>query len=56
MKLELGGRHDAEHVTYLVRYSNDGGENWLALTVGLPASTFVVDLDTLPGGTAAFSR
>jgi hypothetical protein len=56
MSLEWEGRHETEPLTYLVRYSNDGGENWLGVAASLIEPRFEVDLDTLPGGTAVFSR
>jgi len=49
-RLEWEGNHDTESLTYLVRYSNDGGENWLGLAAGLTEPRFVADLDCLPGG------
>jgi hypothetical protein len=50
VRLEWEGQHDTEPLTYLVRYSNDGGENWLALAAGLTEPRFEVDLGCLPGG------
>jgi hypothetical protein len=56
IRLDWEGHHETKSITYLVRYSNDGGENWLGLAAGLTEPNFKVDLDTLPGGTAVFSR
>jgi hypothetical protein len=51
MRLEWEGQHETKSITYLVRYSNDGGQNWLGLAAGLTEPKFVVDdLDALPGG------
>ena len=51
MRLEWEGQHETKSLTYLVRYSNDGGENWVGLAAGLTEPKFVVDdLDNLPGG------
>jgi hypothetical protein len=50
MRLEWEGQHETESVTYLVRYSNDGGENWVGVAASLTEPKFEVDLDTLPGG------
>jgi hypothetical protein len=35
---------------HMVRYSNDAGETWQAVTAALTASEAVIDIDTLPGG------
>jgi hypothetical protein len=37
-------------MTYLVRYSHDGGETWRALAADLEDARLVVNLDLLPGG------
>jgi hypothetical protein len=50
MRLEWEAKNDTKPLTYLVRYSNDGGENWLGLAAGLTKPSFEVDLDSLPGG------
>jgi hypothetical protein len=39
-----------ESITYLVRYSNDGGATWRAIAAGLTEPSLATDLDTLPGG------
>lgn len=39
-----------QKLTYMVRYSNDGGETWRPVAVGLTVSKYEADLDTLPGG------
>jgi hypothetical protein len=42
---------DAEGaVLHMVRYSNDAGETWRAVTAGLTKSEVVIDVNTLPGG------
>jgi hypothetical protein len=43
-------QHDQNRITYLVRYSNDGGNTWLAVAAGLTEPRFVADLADLPGG------
>jgi hypothetical protein len=39
-----------ESITYLVRYSNDGGATWRAIAAGLTEPSLEADLDNLPGG------
>jgi hypothetical protein len=50
VRLAWEGRHDQNRITYLVRYSNDGGKTWLAVAAGLTEPRFVADLTCLPGG------
>jgi hypothetical protein len=37
-------------LTYLLRYSNDGGASWRTISPKLKANEYVADLDRLPGG------
>jgi hypothetical protein len=39
-----------DDLVHMLRYSNDGGDSWQAVTAGLAKSEAVVELDTLPGG------
>ncbi len=39
-----------EQVTSIVRYTNDGGETWRPLVLGLNETEYKVDLDQLPSG------
>lgn len=41
---------DGDALMYQVRYSNDNGANWMALTGATTATSLVVDLGSLPGG------
>jgi hypothetical protein len=56
VRLEWAAEHETKPVTYLLRYSNDGGEKWVALAAGLTEPRFEVDLDRLPGGRPVFFR
>jgi hypothetical protein len=44
------GQHSEKPLTYLLRYSNDGGKTWRAVSPRLHVSAYTVDLDLLPGG------
>jgi len=46
------GQHPEEgrSLTYLLRYSNDGGDTWRTVVADLSESGYDVDLDSLPGG------
>ena len=37
-------------ITFMVRYSNNDGDTWQPVAVGLTQSSLTVDLDALPGG------
>jgi hypothetical protein len=50
VRLAWEGQHDQNRITYLVRYSNDGGKTWLAVAAGLTEPRFVADLASLAGG------
>jgi hypothetical protein len=50
VRLAWEAQHDENRITYLVRYSNDGGNTWLAVGTGLTEPGFVADLADLPGG------
>lgn len=41
-----------ENLSYMVRYSNDDGESWHPVAIGLDDTSYKVDLDRLPGGRA----
>ena len=42
--------HPSANLTYILRYSYDGGKTWRALAAGLKAREYTVDFDSLPGG------
>lgn len=41
---------DQKPLSYILRYSNDGGQSWHSLATRLTVSEFTVDLNALPGG------
>ena len=41
---------DADQLTYVLQYTNDGGRNWIAIDTGLTVSRLDVPLTRLPGG------
>jgi hypothetical protein len=52
MRVEWTGSHPQQPVTYLLRYSHDGGASWRAVAADLTGTRHVVNLDLLPGGDA----
>ncbi len=51
LTLEWSGKcAPGESLTYMVRFSNDGGETWRPVVIGLKETKFDVDLDQLPSG------
>jgi hypothetical protein len=54
MSLAGEGHHGMKPVTYLVRYSNDGGESWLGRAADLTEPRSVADLDRPQGGALYF--
>jgi hypothetical protein len=50
VRIDWRGRHPDRSVTYTVRYSNDGGQTWRAVSEDLTAHRHEVNLDLLPGG------
>jgi hypothetical protein len=50
IRLEWEAQHEPKSMTHIVRYSNDGGETWLAIAAGLTEPRLDADLDCLPGG------
>lgn len=50
MRIEWEGQHPEKDVTYLLRYSPDGGNTWRAVAADLTEPNYVVDLGLLPGG------
>jgi hypothetical protein len=50
-KVVWTGRHSSHRLGYLLRYSNDDGVSWRAISAGSRTEAFV-DLDYLPGGEA----
>jgi hypothetical protein len=49
MRLEWDGNHESP-LTYLVRYSPDGGKAWRAVAAQMTEPKCLLDLDLLPGG------
>lgn len=49
-RVQWRGSHPQKALTYALRYSNDGGTSWRAVAADLAESSFVVNLDLLPGG------
>jgi hypothetical protein len=49
MRLEWDGDHESP-LTYLVRYSQDGGKTWRAVAAQMTEPKCLLDLDLLPGG------
>jgi hypothetical protein len=48
--MEWSGRHSEEELTYLLRYSNDGGQTWRPLMISRSRSAHRVHPRLLPGG------
>lgn len=54
VRLEWKARQaDAKPMTYMVRYSNDGGATWRCVASNLTETKCVIDLGLLPGGEQA---
>src|SRR5205085_3457950 len=47
---------DNDHLSYLVQYSRDGGNNWQMLAADLTTSNLSIDLSTVAGSTTALIR
>jgi hypothetical protein len=52
VKVTWEAQFPVKPLTYMVRYSNDGGASWRTISPKLKESEYVVDLDRLPGGQA----
>jgi hypothetical protein len=53
IRVEWSGQHpDRDVVTYLLRYSHDGGNTWRTIAADLTETGQVVNLDLLPGDEA----
>ncbi len=39
-----------EPMTYIIRYSSDGGQTWHAVATGISVNEWTLDFDNLPGG------
>jgi hypothetical protein len=53
LRLKWRGEADPQSMpplSYGVRYSHNGGQNWRALATGLTETEYVLNLDLLPGG------
>jgi hypothetical protein len=50
MTVEWRGQHPEQPLTYLLRYSHDGGSTWRAVATDLTGPPHAVNLDFLPGG------
>jgi hypothetical protein len=50
MRLEWKPAQDAPALTYLLRYSHDGGATWRAVAADLSEPGYTVSLELLPGG------
>lgn len=50
MRVEWQGKHPEKAVTYLLRYSNNGGTSWRAMAADLTQTSYVVNMELLPGG------
>jgi hypothetical protein len=50
VRLGWDGHDGGKALSYLVRYSHDGGETYRAITPAIIETQLIVDLDRLPGG------
>src|SRR5215208_703168 len=49
-RAEHPGEYEEEALTYLLRYSNDGGDTWTTIAANLSQNGRVINHDQLPGG------
>lgn len=47
---------DSQPLTYALQYSKDNGQTWQVVDTGLAATTYTVDLNSIPGSATALFR